>query len=178
MFSIYRGPQGVNQLANFFLYKLQNPTIACELLRFMQLFFEIQFIFVISNDRLVRQLTLFLMHLDLLNWTKFPELKGQDNHFGYNLCSCFIIYKKNFLIRASMFYYINNILVDISMEFLAVLIYSYLRTSKNLKQIVHIIKGFFFLILAILVLGMNHLLSFFKNSDILVITFLSFSFII
>lgn len=42
-----------------------------------------------------------------------------------------------------MFYYINNILVDISMEFLAVLIYSYLRTSKNLKQIVHIIKVFF-----------------------------------
>lgn len=83
------------------------------------------------------------MHLDLLNRTKFPELKGQDNHFGYNLGSCFIIYKKNFLIRASMFYYINNILLDISMEFLAVLIYSYLRTSKNLKQIVHIIKGFF-----------------------------------
>lgn len=42
-----------------------------------------------------------------------------------------------------MFYYINNILVDISMEFLAVLIYSYLRTSKNLQQIVHIIKVFF-----------------------------------
>lgn len=110
------------------------------------------------------------MHLDLLNRTKFPELKGQDNHFGYNLGSCFIIYKMNFLIRASMFYYINNILLDISMEFLAVLIYSYLRTSKNLKQIVHIIKGFF-LILAILVLRMNHFLSFFKNSDILVITF-------